>query len=705
MSKRDEQIARMKGLMTYGIGSTSKKTPVTESFEGPDGNVYAILREGTKFYIKSTPKGSELVAESFDYIGGYMNKKNNEYSSYNQASKNLELKIRSLNEAYGINKPVEILNPDKKEILMVEMTESMKNSIARYRQIINNACGIMKESSDISASNTGNPEALKTTNFSPKLGNPFINNAEAELDKDLEVSANNPEKQGKPFGDSQKAEEYKDAQYVPNGSVANQHPSGGKVVRVNENSEYEETVEECDEWGSCGVPTVPGVGDVDDAYPFDEELDENNFFHNNEVSDEEQLPDLPDEICLEEGTEEYVGFADDESFNEDEESEDIDLDDIDVDLDSDSDEVEDNELDDIDTEEFLSDNEEDSEIEALKNEIEELRQMVLDLTDENEDDDVEFELDLTDEDEDDEDDANVDDEIDESCKRFKSLTESKVRLPFEINREALRKKLTWINAPESRYGLYIRLKRVMEKVGGTEEDAHKLNLIRNKMLDIIRCEFELNECKKNECFDDEIWSELILNIESTLSQIGRIVDTISFLSIENGKPVYNGLNALRNNLGRLIKFYDENINPDANQDDYEEEDDDVSDEMVDTNNDEIEDDVESDDEIDKEAWKNASKFNDFNLNISDDMYESVNRRKVNENRTRLNVWGKHPRYQAKAMSLPKTGVDKSENYKDWNDDSVYSEEPFGSKIGSSEPYNKVVDSIVESVLNSLKKKI
>jgi alpha-amylase/alpha-mannosidase (GH57 family) len=48
---------------------------------------------------------------------------------------------------------------------------------------------------------------------------------------------------------------------------------------------------------------------------------------------------------------------------------------------------------------------------------------------------------------------------------------------------------------------------------------------------------------------------------------------------------------------------------------------------------------------------------------------------------------------------------KSENYKDWNDDSVYSEEPFGSKIGSSEPYNKVVDSIVESVLNSLKKKI
>ena len=35
MSKRDEQIARMKGLMTYGISNTKRKNTITESIEGP----------------------------------------------------------------------------------------------------------------------------------------------------------------------------------------------------------------------------------------------------------------------------------------------------------------------------------------------------------------------------------------------------------------------------------------------------------------------------------------------------------------------------------------------------------------------------------------------------------------------------------------------------------------------------------------------
>jgi hypothetical protein len=245
MSKRDEQLARMKGLMTYGMVSENKKTPVKDSIEGPDGNVYAIIREGAKYYIKSTPKGSALVTESFDYIGGFMNKKANEFTSYNQASKNLELKVRSLNEAYGVNKTVEMLNPEKKETLMVEMTDAMKASLARYRQIMNNAAGIMNESAAISASNTGVPEAPKTTGFSAKLGEPFTDTAEAKLDQDLKATANDPEKQSEPFGDNKKAEEYKDAQYVPDGSVANKKPSGGKVVRVNENNEYEETMFYC----------------------------------------------------------------------------------------------------------------------------------------------------------------------------------------------------------------------------------------------------------------------------------------------------------------------------------------------------------------------------------------------------------------------------------------------------------------------------
>ena len=57
------------------------------------------------------------------------------------------------------------------------------------------------------------------------------------------------------------------------------------------------------------------------------------------------------------------------------------------------------------------------------------------------------------------------------------------------------------------------------------------------------------------------------------------------------------------------------------------------------------------------------------------------------------------------MSLPKTGSDNENGYYDWNDDSVYSEEPFGSKIGKSSPFDNAVERTITSVLESFKKKI
>ena len=551
MSKRDEQIARMKGLMTYGISNTSKKTPVSESVEGADGKIYAIIREGSKFYIKSTQKGRELVAESFDYIGGFMNKKNNEFSSYNQASKNLELKLRSINEAYGVNKPVELLNPDKKEELVCEMTDSMKSSIARYRQIMNNASMIMNESSTISKSNTGNPEAPKTTAFSPKLGEPFTNTAEAKLDSDLKTTANDPEKQGEPFGDNSKAEEYKDAQYVPDGSVANKKPSGGKVVRVNENEEFEETIEECEEWGSCGLPSSEGVGEVGDDAPFTETvhetLEENNFFHNDAVADNEQLPDVPDEVNINEESEDFIGFSDDEeTVEEGNDEEDIDLDDIDLDLDSD--EMEDEELDDIDTEESLDD---EGELEDVETEIED----------------------------------SEEDEMDEL---------SMLRSEVEELRELVN--------------------QLMGDYDFEDEEP----------------EYEL-EVDDEDDFDEDYESE----------------------------------------------------------DDFDEE----SDEEFDLDDeDDFDEDYESEDDF--EDMQESRK-------IVNSIVESV----LKEEGTKLNVFGKHPGYRKKVMSLPQTGSDNDGSTRDWNDDSVYSEQPFGEKIGSSAPFEKAINSTVDSIVESLKKKL
>ena len=511
MSKRDEQIARMKGLMTYGISNTSKKTPVSESVEGADGKIYAIIREGSKFYIKSTQKGRELVTESFDYIGGFMNKKNNEFSSYNQASKNLELKLRSINEAYGVNKPVELLNPDKKEELVCEMTDSMKASIARYRQIMNNASMIMNESSTISKSNTGNPEAPKTTAFSPKLGEPFTNTAEAKLDSDLKTTANNPEKQGEPFGDNSKAEKYKDAQYVPDGSVANKKPSGGKVVRVNENEEFEETIEECEEWGSCGLPSSEGVGEVGDDAPFTETVHETL------------------EENINEGSDDFIGFSDDETVEEGNDEEDIDLDDIDLDLDSD--EMEDEELDDIDTEESLDD---EGELEDVETELED----------------------------------------------------------------------------------------------SEEDEMDELSMLRSEVEELREL---VNQLMGDDDFEDE-------------------------------EPEYE------------LEVDDED---DFDEDDFDEESD--------------EDDFDEDDFDDMQESRK----------IVNSIVESV----LKEEGTKLNVFGKHPGYRKKVMSLPKTGSDNDGSTRDWNDDSVYSEQPFGEKIGSSAPFEKAINSTVDSIVESLKKKL
>jgi hypothetical protein len=694
MSKRDEQIARIQGLMTYGISNAPKKTPITESIEGPDGKVYAIIREGSKFYIKSATKGSELVAESFNYIGGFMNKKNNEFSSYNQASKNLELKVRSLNEAYGVNKPVELLNPDKKETLMVEMTDAMKASLARYRQIMNNAAGIMNESATISTSNTGVPEAPKTTGFSPKLGEPFSDNAEAKLDKDLKATANDPEKQGEPFGDGEKAEEYKNAEYVPSGSVANQHPSGGKVVRVNENADYEETIEECDEWGSCGVPENGGVGEVGDDDPFTEIVSE----------------DAP------------VGFADDDTaFTEGEDAEDvdIDLDDIDSSL-EDEDGMEDTEIDDIDSEDVAEEPEmedevegETDDIEALRQEIAELRSLVNELMgneaevedeegvegeeDFADDSDAEFEGGYED------DDFEGDDFEDEDEPDF--MKES-VNLPFPV-----KVRYDELQDVRSRYGLAKVLKKMMAEMGGNENDAKAISMIHGKLMEILQCDYELRACMKNNHLEDDDWYEIIATMEANTTKIARLVNSLSFLDEAGRKLVDGRVAKLQFYINKYSEYYDAKINPDAQVEPEEEE----IEEIPDVDPGEEIDEIPSEEEMHKKAEKAAlrnggrtgiddidASFGGLNM---DDMYpESVRPRKLNEEGTKLNVFGKHPGYRKNLMSLPKTGNDDEGNVRDWNDDSVYSEEPFGSKIGSSAPYEDVINASVEAIMESLKKK-
>ena len=74
----------------------------------------------------------------------------------------------------------------------------------------------------------------------------------------------------------------------------------------------------------------------------------------------------------------------------------------------------------------------------------------------------------------------------------------------------------------------------------------------------------------------------------------------------------------------------------------------------------------------------------------------------------LNDFGKHPAYRKKPMTLPQTG-DDSKWGRDWNDDSVKSEKPFGSQIGhGGDLFNQKVDAIANAIVDVLtnsKKKI
>ena len=225
-----------------------ENSAIEYSAEGADGNQYGIIREGSKYYIKVCKDlEKKNLVEGYDYIHGITSKKENEHKSYNEATKHFELKMMSLNEAYGGNKNASTIDFKREEKVFANLTEEARKELDRMHMILEN-------SMTIGAKNTGNPEAPKTANFTPSIGKPFEEKAEAELDKDFKKTANDHEKQGMPFEkevnvtdadmESDKApkggeamDDMKDAEYVPEDAVAAMKPQGGKVVKVNESDE------------------------------------------------------------------------------------------------------------------------------------------------------------------------------------------------------------------------------------------------------------------------------------------------------------------------------------------------------------------------------------------------------------------------------------------------------------------------------------
>lgn len=301
MGKFDDQISRMEYLMGFRSNTNeAKRSAIEYSAEAADGKQYGIIREGSKYYIKVCKDlEKKNLAEGYDYIHGITSKKENEYKSYNEASKHFELKMMSLNEAYNGSKKTSTMDFKRDEKVFANLTEEARKELDRMHAILEN-------SMTIGAKNTGNPEAPKTAKFEPTIGEPFEEKAEAELDKDFKETANNPEKQGEPFDkevnvtdadmESDKApkggeaeKEMKDAEYVPEDAVAAKKPSGGKVVKMNEGDEMmpEEDVIEEDEW--------VGFNDELTDDNIDELLSDDGTFYGEEPFGDEESEYVPED--------------------------------------------------------------------------------------------------------------------------------------------------------------------------------------------------------------------------------------------------------------------------------------------------------------------------------------------------------------------------------------------------------------------------
>lgn len=106
----NERMMQLMGVTQINENKSNIAVELTKM--GPDGKAYAIIRENHEYYIKSTNKTSDLIAEDFNYIGGLQNKKQEAYSSYAKAIKHLNLKFNSIQEALDTRIDINVFEDD-----------------------------------------------------------------------------------------------------------------------------------------------------------------------------------------------------------------------------------------------------------------------------------------------------------------------------------------------------------------------------------------------------------------------------------------------------------------------------------------------------------------------------------------------------------------------------------------------------------------
>ena len=611
MKKFEDQLSRMQSLMTYGMvsESTNKKGSFEYHRLASDGKSYGIFKECSKYYIKSAPAEKENLAEAYDYIGGWNNRKDYEYDSFANAQKQFDLKMMSINEACGAKANAATLNPSKKQEYIVEGTENMRKEIARQRQIMANTMTIIREGSYIGV---GDPERVSGNNDEDK---PYTEKGEAKLDKDMPKANCKPAAESNPYGDGkapEKGKDVKSSDVLSNGTaVAAEHPSGGKVTRVDEECSgcvNNSAPNGARDWGSEGI----GKGNGD---PKENgwEMDDAQYV-NEEINDAKEWDEgLPGSAGTGEADTDHNNDPYKENVNEGEEGED----EYDVEGGEEEEVPSDIENDEVPAEDELGGEEVPAEDE-LGGEEE------LPVEDELGDEDLEGEDDLEAEI------AELRAEIEALKAEIEGGEEAPVDDELGGEEAPVEDELSGDEAP------------VDDELGGEEVPA----------------EGELGGEEEIPLDDDED------NIEA-LQEAKR-----AYMESVVNKAVKSLLEAKdsewKNRFDALFGG-----NP------FNEK------------------------EMDKKFGKGAAKkaYGDTGRGSKKDQQECMN-----EDKTVLHDFGNHPGYRKKPMDLPPTGSDNVDGKKDWNDDSVHSEEPFGKTIGDGKPYEKLAQLITDRVMEQIKKK-
>lgn len=591
---QNEQLNRMKQMMTYGLTENKKKTDFA-SLEyhkvAGDGKTYGIVREGTKYYIKVSNNSKELIKENFEYIGGFRNRKDFEYTSYANALKNFDMKMRSINEAHANNGKkliAESWNPEKQEFVMVEATEKMRNEIARQRQIMQNASVIFEgkdgccDGSDCSCQTKNEKkDGAKKGQYNMGTGDAEKANGtgfEEDAPKNLEDMPNLYQqvktnvKEGKDNGTlawhqtggdakSTIADTYLDTSHgteIGDSAPFDKCPKGDSKSEMHNGTVEEENDAETVEEGKsmamdCGDnqndPAV-GVGEVGDDAPFDKGVKKG-------IQEAEEGEEPMDDAPM--GGEEPMG---------DEGAEDMPMDD-----ETEGAPMGDDSMDDMGAEEPMDDDMEG-------------------------DDDMDFG-----------DDEDLDPELED---------DEEIEASDDSNEIAsLRNEID-------------SLKDLVASV------AEKLGVSSSEIAD--------SEFADDSLYDDD-------EVEDDTEDFG-----------DEGEPMNDDYEG-EDEFGAEDEEgdFDFSDDEDADSDEYDDED---EDETV----------------FESRSYKRMKRLNEEN---------------------RLDMFGKHPAYRKVPMQLPPTGEDKNSHGKDWNNDSVYSESPYGEKIGSGAPFDidpaEIENAIAESV--------